>query len=365
MEASGILDINPKGFGFLRETENGFEPTRKDVFVAANLIRNLGLRPGSLIRGSAQNGGRHKTAKLSQIISIDGIPAENYRDIPEFSRLTSINPHERLRLDGTNDSALRIIDLIAPIGKGQRALIVASPRTGKTVLLQKLAQVIQTCHPEVELVILLIDERPEEATEMKRLKAGQVIESTSDKPAQRHTRIAEMVLQRSRRLAEAGRDVVILLDSITRLSRAYNSLNKGNSRTLSGGLGAETMLKPREFFGAARKLQEGGSITIVATALVDTGSRMDDVIFEEFKGTGNMELVLHRGLADKRIWPAVDINLSGTRREEQLRDAATQNRINVMRRALSGLGPEKAMQALLKKIEETPDNATFLKALQI
>lgn len=362
--AEGYLELNPKGFGFLRRIENGFEPSKKDIFVGADLIRRYGLRTGLHLEGSVPNGSAKSRRRLRELRFVDGQPLAEYRCNREFAQLTSINPYERLQIDGTNDTSLRVIDLIAPIGKGQRALIVASPRTGKTVLLQKLAQVISSCHPEVELITLLIDERPEEVTEMKRLKAGLVVHSSSDMTAQRHVRVAEMILNRARRLVEQGRDVVILLDSITRLSRAYNSLSRGKSRTLSGGLGANTMAKPREFFGGARKAEEGGSLTIVATALVDTGSRMDDVIFEEFKGTGNMELVLHRGLADRRIWPAVDIFGSGTRREEQLRDPDTLARINLMRRVLSKLGAEKAMMTLLKKIEETPDNQTFLQSLQ-
>lgn len=363
-ETSGYLDLNAKGFGFLRQLDRGFEPGPHDVFVEASMVRSRKLKPGSLIEGLAVNGAGQKSDRLVKLTAVDGLDASDYSGLPEFSRLTSDNPHERLHIDETNDPSLRVIDLVAPIGKGQRALIVAPPRTGKTMLLQKLASTVDQCHPEVELIILLIDERPEEATEMKRLGAGLVVDSSSDMPPERHTRIAEMILQRARRLVESGRDVMILLDSITRLARAYNSLHRGKSRTLSGGLGAGSMLKPREFFGAARKTQEGGSLTIVATALIDTGSRMDDVIFEEFKGTGNMELVLHRGLADRRIWPAVDISLSGTRREEQLRDETTQNQVNLMRRALSNLSAEKAMAALLRKIQETPDNASFLKQLK-
>ncbi|HRR25743.1 MAG TPA: transcription termination factor Rho [Acidobacteriota bacterium] len=362
-DASGYLDLHDKGYGFLRSLERGFEPHRDDAFVEPSLIRELGLRPGHFVTGLAGDGYRGKSPRLVAIESVDGLPADRCRQLPEFARLTSINPHERLRIDDSGDPSMRILDLIAPIGKGQRALVVAPPRTGKTMLLQKLAQSVAQQHPEIELIILLIDERPEEATEMKRLGVGNVVSSSADMPPQRHVRVAEMILQRARRLVEEGRDVMILLDSITRLARAYNTLHKGSNRTMSGGLGAGVLLKPREFFGSARKLQEGGSLTIVATALVDTGSRMDDVIFEEFKGTGNMELVLSRDLADRRIWPAADITRSGTRREEQLRSAETQSRINLMRRALASLSPEKAMLALLRKIEETQDNRTFLDSL--
>ncbi len=363
--ASGFLEITPRGFGFLRTAANSFQPSDRDVFVPAPLIQKWGLRQGSEVTGWAAANGHRKArgSQLARIEAADGLDLEAYRRLPDFAQLTSVNPFERIRIDGTNDLSLRVIDLISPIGKGQRGLIVAPPRTGKTMLLQKLAQAISTCHPEIQLLIVLIDERPEEVTDMQRLKAGEVVPSSADRPATQHVRVAEMVLHRARRLVESGRDVVILLDSITRLARAYNTVHKGNSRTLSGGLGAGSMTKPREFFGAARKIEEGGSLTILATALIDTGSRMDDVIFEEFKGTGNLELVLHRGLADKRIWPAVDIRLSGTRREEQLRDPVTQRRVDLLRRALSGLDPEKAMAALLKKLGSTPDNATFLESL--
>ena len=361
---SGFLDLHTKGYGFLRRIENGFQPRREDLFVPADMVRRFRLRQACFVEGHADNGSGRGQRKLVRIHSVEGRAPSQYASLPEFNRLTSVNPFERLRIDETNDPNLRVIDLVAPIGKGQRGLIVAPPRTGKTVLLQKLADSITRCHPEVELITVLIDERPEEVTEMKRLGAGLVVDSSSDLPPQRHVRVAEMILQRVRRLVEAGRDVVILLDSLTRLTRAYNSTTRGNSRTMSGGLGAGIMIKPREFFGAARKLQEGGSLTILATALVDTGSRMDDVIFEEFKGTGNMELVLHRELADRRLWPAIDIRLSGTRREEQLRDEKMQARVNLLRRALSTLSPERAMETLLKKIEQTPDNPTFLNSLQ-
>lgn len=363
--ASGFLEITPRGFGFLRTASNSFQPSDRDVFVPAPLIQRWGLRQGSEISGWAAANGhkKQKGTQLARIEVADGKDLEAYRALPEFSQLTSVNPFERIRIDGTNDLSLRVLDLISPVGKGQRGLIVAPPRTGKTMLLQKLAQAISACHPEIHLMIVLIDERPEEVTDMQRLKAGEVVPSSADKPATQHVRVAEMVMHRARRMVESGRDVVILLDSITRLARAYNTVHKGSSRTLSGGLGAGSMTKPREFFGAARKIEEGGSLTILATALIDTGSRMDDVIFEEFKGTGNLELVLHRGLADKRIWPAVDIRLSGTRREEQLRDPVTQRRVDLLRRALSGLDPEKAMAALLKKLGSTTDNAGFLEAL--
>ena len=267
-------------------------------------------------------------------------------------------------MDQGNDPSLRIIDLIAPIGRGQRSLIVAPPRTGKTIILKKLAQVIREFHPEVHVMVVLIDERPEEVTDFKRSVDAEVIYSSNDEPATQSVRVVEIVLERARRLVEAGVDVVILLDSLTRVARAYNSQTKDRGRTLSGGLGARTMEKPREFFGAARKVEDGASLTIVATALIDTGSRMDDIIFEEFKGTGNMELVLHRGLADRRIWPAIDIKKSGTRKEEKLRSPETQRKINLVRRALSTQGTEEALRVLLSKIEKTTSNQQFLEMLK-
>jgi transcription termination factor Rho len=361
----GVLEILPDGFGFLRRLENSYQSDSEDVHVARALIRQFGLREGSLVRGTAVAPQKKKKSRqLAGVETIDGKDPESYVKLPHFSRLTSIDPVERLRIEDSNDLSMRVIDLVAPIGKGQRGLIVASPRTGKTMLLQKLAQSIARIHPEVHLMVVLIDERPEEVTEMRRLTKAEVVSSSSDEMARRHVKVAEIVLERARRLVEAGADVVILLDSITRLARAYNVESRGTGRTLSGGLGAGSMLKPREFFGAARKLEEGGSLTIIATALVDTGSRMDQVIFEEFKGTGNMELVLDRGLADRRIWPAVDIHASGTRKEEKLRDSQTQQKVNLLRRALSDLGVERAMQTLLNKLEASPSNQHFLNAIR-
>ena len=289
---------------------------------------------------------------------------EEFKEVTPFSRLTCIDPIERLEVDQGNDPSLRIIDLIAPIGRGQRSLIVAPPRTGKTIILKKLAQVIGEFHPEVHLMVVLIDERPEEVTDFKRSVDAEVIYSSNDEAATKSIRVVEIVLERARRLVEAGVDVVILLDSLTRVARAYNSQTKDRGRTLSGGLGARTMEKPREFFGAARKVEDGASLTIVATALIDTGSRMDDIIFEEFKGTGNMELVLHRGLADRRIWPAIDIKKSGTRKEEKLRSPETQRKINLVRRALSTQSTEEALRVLLSKIEKTTSNQQFLEMLK-
>ncbi len=362
--AEGILEILPEGFGFLRRLENRYQPHPTDVHVPRGLIRSLQLKPGSEIKGKVttqSEGGRKR--QLGEVELVDGVDPAQARERPQFRELISIDPFERLRIDEFNDESMRVVDLLTPIGKGQRGLIVAPPKTGKTMLLQKLAQSISEAHPEVHLMMVLINERPEEVTEMRRTVKGEVLYSSSDEMSKKHVNVAEIVLERARRLVESGRDVVILLDSITRMARAYNIEHRGTGRTMSGGLGAGSMTKPREFFGAARKVEDGGSLTILATALIDTGSRMDDVIFEEFKGTGNMELVLSRELADRRIWPAIDIPASGTRKEEKLRDPATQRRVNLLRRALSDLSPERAMQALLRKLGETPNNQAFLEKM--
>jgi transcription termination factor Rho len=362
----GVLEILPEGFGFLRRLENRYQPHPSDVHVPRGLIKSLQLKPGSEIKGKVSSppaGGRKR--QLAQIELVDGVDPAEARERPQFRSLVSIDPFERLRIDAFNDESMRVIDLLTPIGKGQRGLIVAPPKTGKTMLLQKLAQSISEAHPEVHLMMVLINERPEEVTEMRRTVRGEVLYSSSDEMSKKHVNVAEIVLERARRLVESGRDVVILLDSITRMARAYNIEHRGTGRTMSGGLGAGSMAKPREFFGAARKVEDGGSLTILATALIDTGSRMDDVIFEEFKGTGNMELVLSRDLADRRIWPAIDIPASGTRKEEKLRDPVTQRRVNLLRRALSDLSPERAMQALLRKLGETPNNQAFLEKMDV
>lgn len=360
--AEGVLEILPDGFGFLRQPANGYQSGSDDIHVPRTLIQKERLREGSFIVGVSV-AGKGKNLQLSRIDQVDGINPEQYRKRPEFSRLTSIDPYQRFRIDESGDLSMRVIDLLTPIGKGQRGLIVASPRTGKTMLLQKLAQSIASAHPEVHLMVVLIDERPEEVTEMKRTVQGEVIYSSSDELSGRHVKLADMVLERARRMVEAEQDVVILLDSITRMARAYNVEHRGRGRTLSGGLGVGSMNKPREFFGAARKLEEGGSLTILATALIDTGSRMDDVIFEEFKGTGNMELVLDRNLADRRIWPAISLQASGTRKEEKLREPQIQSKVNLIRRALADLSKEQAMQALIRKLEATSTNQEFFEKL--
>ena len=358
----GVLEVLPDGRGYLRLAENRYSPDGKDVFVPLELIRKHDLKSGCDITGEAVRGRRNQ--RLRSVETVMGGAPEEFKELMPFSRLTCIDPIERHEVDQGNDSTLRIIDLIAPIGRGQRALIVAPPRTGKTIILKKLGQAIREFHPEIHLMVVLIDERPEEVTDFKRSVDAEVIYSSNDEPAAQSVRVVEIVLERARRLVESGVDVVILLDSLTRVARAYNSQSKDRGRTLSGGLGARTMEKPREFFGAARKVEDGASLTIVATALIDTGSRMDDVIFEEFKGTGNMELVLHRGLAERRIWPAIDIKKSGTRKEEKLRSPETQHKINLVRRALSTQGTDEALRVLLSKIEKTASNQQFLEMLK-
>ncbi len=292
---------------------------------------------------------------------INGMDPEKHRELPVFKQLTSIDPNKRIDLEGKmNDISLRVMDLICPIGRGQRCLIVAPPRTGKTMLLQRIAQVIAMNHPEIHIIMLLVDERPEEVTDMQRNVKGEVVSSSLDKQATAHARLSELVLERARRLVECGKDVVILLDSLTRLARAYNRESGDRGRTMSGGLDTRAMEKPREFFGSARALEEGGSLTIIATCLIDTGSKMDQVIFEDFKGTGNAELVLHRPLAERRIFPAIDINASGTRKEEKLRHPMELERVYRMRRALAQFKPIEAMEALIPRVQKWPSNSAFL-----
>jgi transcription termination factor Rho len=357
-----VLELVKDGAGFLRQSENSYQKDSRDPYVHPGVVQRYGLLSGSEVKGMAV---RHRgRSNLATVETVEGVTPEEAQQRTPFSRLTSIDPVERLRIDASNELSLRVLDLVTPIGKGQRGLIVASPRTGKTMLLQQLAQSLEQNHPEVQLMIALVDERPEEVTEMRRSTGAEVIHSSNDHPPQRHIKVVEMVLDRARRLVEGGRDVVILLDSLTRVARAYNSRSRGSGRTLSGGLDSTTMLKPREFFGAARKAEDGGSLTIIATALIDTGSRMDDVIFEEFKGTGNMELVLDRNLAERRIWPAINIHLSGTRKEEKLRSAEDQKKVNLLRRVLSDHSPFEAMRLLLSKLEKTESNEQFLRLIK-
>ena len=364
--SEGVLEVLPDGFGFLRAPDYNYLPGPDDIYVSPSQIRKFDLQTGDTVSGQIRppkEGERYFA--LIKVEAVNFEPPEQARDKIFFENLTPLYPQERLRLEseGPNLSA-RVMDLMTPIGKGQRGLIVAAPRTGKTMLLQNIAQSIVKNHPEVYLIVLLIDERPEEVTDMERSVDGEVISSTFDEPAQRHVQVAEMVIEKAKRLVEHRKDVVILLDSVTRLARAYNTVIPPSGKVLSGGLDSNALQKPKRFFGAARNIEEGGSLTILATALVDTGSRMDDVIFEEFKGTGNMEIHLDRKLVDKRVFPAIDIQKSGTRKEELLLSGDDLNRVWVLRKVLNPLSPVEAMELLLDKMGKTRSNADFLSSMQ-
>jgi transcription termination factor Rho len=366
VEVTGVLEILEEGFGFLRSPDYSYLPSSDDVYVSPSQIKRFGLRTGDTIVGHARppkNSERYFA--LLKIDTENGTPlAEDRRRIP-FEALTPLYPLQRIQLEVAekNDFSMRVEDLFVPIGKGQRGMIVSPPRAGKTVLLQKIANCITANHPEVKLIILLIDERPEEVTDMERSVKAEVISSTFDEVPERHVQVADMVLEKAKRLVEHSYDVVILLDSITRLARAHNLVVPHSGRTLSGGLDSNALQKPKKFFGAARNIEEGGSLTIIATALVETGSRMDEVIFEEFKGTGNMELILDRKLADRRIFPAIDLQRSGTRKEELLLSEFELNRIWVMRKLLAELNPVEMMEFVLDKMRLTRNNKEFLEAM--
>ena len=366
MFSEGVLEVLPDGFGFLRAPDYNYLPGPDDIYVSPSQIRKFDLQTGDTVSGQVRppkDGERYFA--LIKVEAVNFESPDQARNKLFFENLTPLYPQERLRLETTADSLSgRVMDLMTPIGKGQRGLIVAPPRTGKTMLLQSIAQSITTNHPEVYLIVLLIDERPEEVTDMQRSVRGEVISSTFDEPAQRHVQVAEMVIEKAKRLVEHKKDVVILLDSITRLARAYNTVAPPSGKVLSGGLDSNALQKPKRFFGAARNIEEGGSITIMSTALIDTGSRMDDVIFEEFKGTGNMEIHLDRKLVDKRVFPAIDIIKSGTRKEELLIPKDDLNRIWVLRKVLTPLSPVEAMELLLDKLGKTKTNADFLAAMQ-
>ena len=365
IKADGVLEILPDGFGFLRSPDYHYLPGPDDIYVSPAQIRKLNLRTGDYIEGTIRP--PKETERYFALLNIDAVNM----DKPEmaktkilFDNLTPTYPDERLVMEtAPKEYAGRTLDLLCPIGKGQRGLIVSSPRTGKTVLLQNIAKAITKNHPEVVLIVLLIDERPEEVTDMERTVKGEVISSTFDEPAQRHVQVAEMVIERAKRLVEHKKDVVILLDSITRLARAYNTVMPPSGKILSGGVDSNALHRPKRFFGAARNIEEGGSLTIMATALIDTGSRMDDVIFEEFKGTGNMEIVLDRKIADRRIFPAIDINRSGTRKEELLLPEATLNRVWILRKLLQPLNGLDAMEFLVDKFSKTKSNEEFLNSM--
>ncbi|MEQ1870650.1 MAG: transcription termination factor Rho [Vicinamibacterales bacterium] len=364
--SEGVLEVLPDGFGFLRAPEYNYLPGPDDIYVSPSQIRRFDLQVGDTVSGqirSPKEGERYFA--LVKVEAVNFESPEQARDKLFFENLTPLYPQQRFTLETTSDNlAGRVMDLMTPIGKGQRGLIVAPPRTGKTMLLQSIAQSVATNHPEVYLIVLLIDERPEEVTDMQRSVRGEVVSSTFDEPAQRHVQVAEMVIEKAKRLVEHKKDVLILLDSVTRLARAYNTVSPSSGKILSGGLDSNALQKPKRFFGAARNIEEGGSLTIMATALVDTGSRMDDIIFEEFKGTGNMEIHLDRKLVDKRVFPAIDILKSGTRKEELLLAREDLNRIWVLRKVLNPLSQVEAMELLLDKLGKTKSNADFLGSMQ-
>jgi transcription termination factor Rho len=361
----GVLEILPDGFGFLRAPDANYLPGPDDIYVSPSQIRRFSLRTGDTVAGQIRppkEGERYFA--LLKVAEVNFEDPSVAREKTLFDNLTPLYPEERIVLETVPDNlSMRVMDLAAPIGKGQRGLIVAPPRTGKTMLLQNIANSITTNHPEVYLIVLLIDERPEEVTDMQRSVKGEVISSTFDEPATRHVQVAEMVIEKAKRLVEHKRDVVILLDSITRLARAYNTVVPPSGKILSGGVDSNALHKPKRFFGAARNIEEGGSLTIIATALVDTGSKMDEVIFEEFKGTGNMELHLDRRLVDKRTFPAIDINKSGTRREELLVDGTSLQRIWLLRKVLSSMNVVDSMEFLLEKLAESKGNQEFLDSM--
>jgi transcription termination factor Rho len=370
MFGEGTLEVLPDGFGFLRSPDYNYLPCPDDIYISPSQIRRFGLRTGAVVAGQIR-----PPKENERYFALLRVEAINYQD-PElltqkavFDDLTPLHPNKRLKLETTPDELnLRVVDLITPIGKGQRGLIVAQPRTGKTVLLQKMANAIVANHPECYVIVLLIDERPEEVTDMSRTVKGpkvEVVSSTFDEPPERHKVVAEMVIEKARRLVEYGQDVVIFLDSITRLARAYNTVEPGSGKILSGGLDATALHKPKRFFGAARNVEEGGSLTILATALIETGSKMDDVIFEEFKGTGNMELHLDRRMVDRRVYPAIDINRSGTRKEELLRDEEELRLNFVLHKVLSDMNPVEAMELLLKQLAKHKTNADFLRSMNV
>ena len=365
---SGVLEVLQDGFGFLRSPEANYLPGPDDIYVSPSQVRRFGLRTGDTVEGqirSPKDGERYFA--LLKINQINFDPVENARHRINFDNLTPLYPDDKLSLEVENpeskDLTSRVIDLTAPLGKGQRALIVAPPRTGKTMILQNIAHSVAANHPEVYLLVLLIDERPEEVTDMARSVKGEVVSSTFDEPASRHVAVAEMVIEKAKRLVEHKRDVVILLDSITRLARAYNTVVPSSGKVLTGGVDANALQRPKRFFGAARNIEEGGSLTIIATALIDTGSRMDEVIFEEFKGTGNSEIVLDRKLADKRTFPAIDIGKSGTRKEELLVDKGMLSKMWVLRRILMPMGVTDSIEFLVDKLKSTKNNGEFFDSM--
>jgi transcription termination factor Rho len=362
---TGVLEMHPNGYGFLRDPSTNFNRERTDPFVPGTMIEKYGLREGVLISGMVQHHRKQQGPRLREILDVDGISPDDYANVKSFDQLTPINPEEWLRLEtGPQPLSTRVMDLLTPLGKGQRALIVAPPRTGKTILMQHVSQAIAKNYPNVTCVVLLIDERPEEVTDMRRNVNGEVFASSLDRDVESHVRLAQLVVARCQRLAEMGKDVFMVLDSITRLARAFNKWVGNTGRTMSGGVDIKAMDIPKKLFATARAFEEGGSLTIVGTALIDTGSRMDELIFQEFKGTGNMELVLDRKLADRRVWPAIDIEQSGTRREEKLLPNEILHAATMLRRTLSSMHHVDAMEQLTSKLGKFKSNAEFVLLIQ-
>jgi len=363
--SKGVLEVLPDGYGFLRSVDYNYLPSPDDIYVSPSQIKKFSLRTGDTVSGQVRP--PKEGERFFALLRVEAVNDENpdtIRDRVLFDNLTPLYPNERIKLEtAPGEYAMRILDLLSPIGKGQRGMIVSPPKAGKTVLLQKMANSITRNHPEIKLMMLLIDERPEEVTDMERSVSAEVVASTFDEPPERHVQVSDMVLEKAKRLVEAKHDVVILLDSITRLARAHNTVVPHSGKILSGGVDANALHRPKRFFGAARNIEEGGSLTIIATALVETGSRMDEVIFEEFKGTGNMEIVLDRKLSDKRIFPAVDVNRSGTRKEEILMGEDELNRVWILRKFLSEFTPVEAMEFLMEKMRGTKANKDFLKSM--
>ena len=360
---SGVLELQGKGHGFLRNPARNFKAAQTDAYIGSALLAQFQLRQGVYLTGRTESARQGEGPRVAELLEIEGHAPEKYLNLRLFDDLTAIDPRDRLRLEtGPEPMGMRMMDLLTPIGKGQRGLIVAPPRTGKTILLQQLAESVAKNHPEVHLLVLLIDERPEEVTEMRRSVRGEVIASSSDHTTEEHIRLAQLTVDRAKRIAEAGGQVLILLDSLTRLARAYNK-GSNSGRTMSGGIDIRALDVPKRLFGAARTFDEGGSLTVLATALIETGSRMDEVIFQEFKGTGNMEVVLDRKLADRRVWPAIDLQQSGTRKEELLLDPETLSRVTLLRRSLAGMKPAEAMESLIRQMSKYASNADFLEKI--
>lgn len=360
--SKGVLEVLPDGYGFLRSSDYNYLPSPDDIYVSPSQIKKFSLRTGDFVSGQVRPPKEgERFFALLRVEAVNGLAPENIRERTLFDNLVPVYPTKKINLESApGEYSMRVMDMLAPIGKGQRGLIVSPPKSGKTVLLQKIANSISRNHPEIKLIVLLIDERPEEVTDMERSVQGEVISSTFDEPADRHVQVADMVIEKAKRMVEANEHVVILLDSITRLARAHNIVVPHSGRILSGGVDSNALHKPKRFFGAARNTEDGGSLTIIATALIDTGSRMDDVIFEEFKGTGNMELVLNRDLSDRRIFPAIDVNRSGTRREDLLLKEDDLAKIWILRKILSDFSPVEAMEFLIDKIRGTKNNKDFL-----